>query len=81
MGAQDHGCVVLEQILDGGQRSVDARLIGNIQICVQRDIKVAADEHFLAGNLDIFNGHFVQIHFRSLLKQDCDYILPHNSTK
>ena len=32
-------------------------------ISVQRHVKVAADEHFFACNLDIFNGHFVQIHF------------------
>ena len=63
MRAEDHGGLVVEQILDGGQRGVDARFIGNIQICIQRDVKVAADEHFFVCNLDIFNGHFVQIHF------------------
>ena len=67
MRAEDNRGFMVEQVLDGGKRGVNARFIGNIQICVQRDVKVAADEDFFAGNLDIFNGHFVQIHVLPLL--------------
>ena len=65
MRAQDNRGVVIQQILDGGQRGVNAGFIGDIAFRVQRHVKVAADKHFLAGNLNIFNGHFIEIHVHS----------------
>ena len=35
--------------------------IGNVALGVKRDVEVAADQHSLAGNVDIFNGLLVEI--------------------
>ena len=67
MGAEDDRGVVIEQIADRGQRGVDAGFIRDIALGVERNVEIAANQHFLAGNLYIFNGHFIEIHgFHSL---------------
>lgn len=50
---------MLHQITNGRQRGLNAVVVGDVQICIKRDIKIAADKDFFAGYLDIFNGLFV----------------------
>ena len=62
MRAQNYRGVVIEQIADRGQRGVDAGFIRDVALGIQRDVEIAANQHFFAGNLDVFNGHFIEIH-------------------
>ncbi len=55
---QDDGRIVIQQVLDGGQSRHDAGLVRDL-VAVQRDVEVAANEHFLAGYLNILNGLLV----------------------
>ena len=67
MRAQDDGSVVLEQILDGGQCSNDTGFVGDVAFSIQRDVEVAANENFLAGNLNVFDSHLIEVHGKLLL--------------
>ena len=49
MAHEDHGCAVVEQILDGGQRRADARVVGDgARGLVLRHVEIDADQGFLA---------------------------------
>ena len=62
MGAQDHGGVLAQQILDGLQRSDDALVVGDAAGFVLRHVKIAAYDDLLAGDVDVFNALLVVIH-------------------
>ena len=59
VGAEDDLGLMVDQVLDGRQRSDDALVVGDDAI-LERDVKVAADQHPFAGDVDIFDGFFIQ---------------------
>jgi hypothetical protein len=58
VGAEDNSGAVVKQILDGG-KSFNNSLIGGDDTVLQRNVKVAADKHFLAGYFDVFDSLLV----------------------
>ena len=60
VGAEDHLRIVGEKVLDGGEGFGDALGIGNVALAVERDVKVTPDQNPLAGDIDIFDGLFVE---------------------
>ena len=70
--AEDDRRAVVQQVADGRQRRVDTGFIGDVAFGVERHVKVAAH-----GNLNIFDGHFVEVHGCSLLHLVYVSILAH----
>ena len=63
--AEDDGRIVVQEVLDGGQRRHDAGVVGDLR-AVQGDVEVAAHEYALAGYIDIFDGLLVHNNTHSL---------------
>ena len=61
MGAEDHLCLMVNQIFDGLHSLVDALGIGDIALCIKGDVKVAADEDSLARYVDVFDSFFIEV--------------------
>ena len=55
MAAQDDLCAVVDQLLDGGHRRIDAVLIGDDAV-LHGDVEVAADKDFLAAVILVVDG-------------------------
>ena len=67
VGAEDDLCVVVYEILNGGQRTDDALCVRDDTV-LHRDVEIAADKNVLTGNVDVFYGFLVEVvHFRTLL--------------
>ena len=63
VGAGDDRGALLQQILDGGQSGADALIIGDrVGGLVLGNIEVAAQKHFLAGDVNVLHSLFVVIH-------------------
>ena len=58
MRAEDQFCAVVDEILDGRERSVDTVFIGDDTI-FQGNVKVAAGKDAFAVDVNVFNGLFV----------------------
>ena len=64
MGAEDDLRALTHQVLDGGKRLDDPLVRGDDPVLL-RDVEVAADEHALALDVNVFNGFLVVgCHFR-----------------
>jgi len=66
VGAEDDLCAVASQVFDGGERRHDA-LVARDDAALGGHVEVAAAEHALALDVDIFNGFLVIIHIKSSL--------------
>ena len=80
MRAEDDGGAMLEQVFDRRKRGVDARFVGDVLVLVQGHVEVAANQYFLAGNVDVLDRLFVEAHgdLSSLYNiQGYRLILPH----
>ena len=60
--AKDHSCIVIEQVLDGLERSADALVIGDVAVLVLRHVEVAAGNDLLARYVDILDALLVVLH-------------------
>ena len=69
MRAEDDGGLMLEQVFDRRKRGVDARFVGDVLVLVQRHVEVAADQYFLAGNVDVLDRLLVKLMMIFLLMQ------------
>jgi hypothetical protein len=56
--AEDNLCAVVKQVLDGGE-CLNNSLVRGDDTVLQRNVKVAADKHFLAGYFDVFDSLLV----------------------
>ena len=61
MGAENHLCAIVDEILDGGKGGNDALVAGNLTV-LKGNVKVATAEHALAGHVDVTNGFLVVVH-------------------
>jgi len=61
VAAEDDGCAVLKQVLDGGEGLYDAPVVGD-RLTVQRNVEVAAHEHALTLDVDVSDGLLVEAH-------------------
>ena len=55
MRAEDNLCLVIQKILDGGQRSLDAGFVGNLALVVQRHVKIYPNQYFFGFYRNVFN--------------------------
>ena len=63
VGAGDDSSTLVQQILQGGQGSLDALVIGDgTGLLVLGDVEVAAAEHLLALDVDVGDGLLVVVH-------------------
>ena len=60
--AQDYSSVVIQQVVNGLQRSTDALVVGDVAVLVLRYVKIAAGNYLLAGYVDILNALLVIPH-------------------
>ena len=60
--AQDYSSVVIQQVVNGLQRSTDALVVGDVAVLVLRYVKIAAGNYLLAGYVDILNALLVILH-------------------
>ena len=54
---------IVEQVLEGGERGADARVVGDAPV-LQRHVEVLADQHALAREVEV--GHFQDRHWAGL---------------
>ena len=59
MGAEDHGCAFVQQVLDGGQSTADTGVITDFTV-FDRNIEIDTDKDFLPVDIDITNGFFIE---------------------
>ena len=63
VGAGDHGSAVFQQVLDGGDGGNDPLVAGDLTgLFVLRNVKVAAEKHLLALDVNIINSLLVVVH-------------------
>src|SRR5450759_589447 len=62
--------LVVEQVLDGGQRAPYARIVGHVALDVERYVEVDAHEHLLARDFDILEGLLWGLEHLSPLRHD-----------
>ena len=65
MAAQDDLRAIVDELLDGGQRRIDAVLVGDDAL-LHGDVEIAAHQHALAGVVLIVDGLFTQTHSEKL---------------
>ena len=53
---EDHPGAVADELVDGGQRRADARVVGHVAVGIHRRVEVDAHEHLLAREILIVNG-------------------------
>lgn len=53
MGGDHYGGPFVQRVLDTGESGADARVVGDREVIVLRDIQVGADEYTLAGDINI----------------------------
>ena len=53
---EDHPGAVADELVDGGQRRADARVVGHVAIGIHRRVEVDAHEHLLAREILVING-------------------------
>jgi hypothetical protein len=65
--AGDHRRALVQQVLNGGQGGADAFVVRDDAAAVfcHGDIKVAAQQHFFPGNVQVLDGLLVVIHIRT----------------
>ncbi len=64
VGEKHHARAVIEQIVDGGKRGADARVIAHAAVLVHRNVEVHAHERALAAQLgvgEVANGFLVHL--------------------
>ena len=60
--------MAIEKVADGEHGAVDPSGVGDVPVLVERDIKVAADQHVLALHIHVFYAFFMEIiHYRHIL--------------
>ncbi len=59
VGHEDDSRSVLQQVLYGGKRCADARIVRNMLFCIERHIEIDAHQRTLPGNIDITDGFLV----------------------
>ena len=52
---EDHSGAVADELVDGGQRRADARIVGHVAVGVHRRVEVDAHEHLLAREILVVN--------------------------
>ena len=63
VGAGDDSRPLVQQVLDSGQGGADALVVGDgVGGLVLRDVEVAAQEHLLAGDVNVLHGLLVVVH-------------------
>ena len=73
VGAEDHPRTVVREVFDRGDGLADTLVIGDDAVG-QRDVEIAAHEHFLPVYVDVLNGLFVPIIHGSLSSFRCHVI-------
>ena len=74
VGAQDHSGAVLHQVLDGGQRATQPVFVGDDLVFVHGHVKIAADKHSLAFDLNVLDGFLRHnVHSSVLVNSLCWY--------
>ena len=65
--AENNLCAVVLKVLDCRQSTIDTCHVCDVEIFILRNVKVAADKHFLTGNAYILDRFLVVLHFEGLL--------------
>ena len=62
MGAEDDGCALLQQVLDGRQRLADPAVIGDDALVIGGDVEITAAENLFAAQICIKDGFLFVVH-------------------
>ena len=72
VGAGDHSGVVIQQVLDGGQRCTDALIVSDgAGFLILGDVEITAEQDLFAGYINVGYSFFVVVHSNGLLKLQC----------
>ena len=74
VGAQDHFGAMLHQVLDGGQRAAQTVFVSDDLVFVHGHVKIAANKHFFAFDLNVLDGFLRHnVHSSVLVNSLCWY--------
>ncbi len=68
--AENDFCALIDGVIDRGQGGPDPRVIQNIQILIQGNIKIGPDKDALSLDGNILDGQFVHVHGGSFQEPD-----------
>ena len=63
MGAKDHLCIVIQQVLDGGHGGHDTLVVRHLHVLGQGHVEIHTAQHALSSDLNVFHCLFCHISF------------------